>query len=512
VKLASLLKDAAKELLQGTESEVALGVALVGAFQITALEADLVEMARSAGRHAVAALQALHEIRSTAVDLFVGLAKSSDSQIQTEALAALAVSRHADAPAKLLALLPSLTSAQQRTALNALSATEAGARAIVSAISGGSLKPSYVDSAAAERLSLVLKDDPALSEVMSRLGHVFHEVLAFDGTDDAWVESGITLDGPFTVEAWVKLDAGMDNNDSLLGVPDGLQLNFFQSKFRVYAGAELRDVAVSAKPMTADLWTHLAVTRDGKGEIRIYQNGELDAVSRVPAPIRWENCRIGWSGPAKGTKGIMAEFRVWKHERTPAEIRSNFDRTLESAGSYPRAENKLHKGASLVRTTDYPPILTPEQAATLDQKFARLSKLGHTAGNREMGKVLSAICTTCHQIGGAGGQIGPDLSGAGAMGLEAVLRNILTPNAAMEPGYRIYRVELKNGELVDAFLVSEEPRALVVRQPGLPDRRIPRVDVSRASFIRRSLMPEGLLDGLSDAQAADLLSYLMSLK
>jgi hypothetical protein len=70
----------------------------------------------------------------------------------------------------------------------------------------------------------------------------------------------------------------------------------------------------------------------------------------------------------------------------------------------------------------------------------------------------------CHQIGSAGGQIGPNLSGAGAMGLEAVLRNILTPNAAMEPGYRIYRVEMKNGDLIDAFFVSEDKDATIIRQ------------------------------------------------
>jgi putative heme-binding domain-containing protein len=98
------------------------------------------------------------------------------------------------------------------------------------------------------------------------------------------------------------------------------------------------------------------------------------------------------------------------------------------------------------------------------------------------------------------------------MGLEAVLRNILTPNAAMEPGYRIYRVEMKNGDLIDAFFVSEDKDAVVIRQAGLPDRRVPKIDIHSTKFIRRSLMPEGLLDALQDKQVADLLAYLMTLK
>jgi len=82
----------------------------------------------------------------------------------------------------------------------------------------------------------------------------------------------------------------------------------------------------------------------------------------------------------------------------------------------------------------------------------------------------------------------------------------------MEPGYRIYRVEMKNGDLIDAFFVSEDKDAVVIRQAGLPDRRVAKADVRNTRFIRRSLMPEGLLDGLQDQQVADLLAYLMTLK
>jgi putative heme-binding domain-containing protein len=267
--------------------------------------------------------------------------------------------------------------------------------------------------------------------------------------------------------------------------------------------------------MTPDLWTHIAVTRDAKGNIKIYQNGELDAVGTKPAPDKWENCRIGWSGPKKGTEGMMIEYRVWNRERTAQELRANFDRVIESADGMKRFDDawgKLSKGCRIAKTTDIPPLLTKEQADKLDTQFAKYSALGHKSGKIENGKVLSAICKACHTIGNEGGQIGPNLSGAGAMGLEGVLRNIMTPNAAMEAGYRIFRVELKSGDIVDAFFVSEDKEAFVVRQPGVQDRRIPKKDVRTTRYIRRSLMPEGLLDSLNDEQVTDLLSYLMTLK
>ncbi len=513
-KIAPLLSEAAKALLGDKNDERALGVSLIGGFQLASLETDLVAMAKQ-NTNVLPALQALRELRSGATDLFASLATATDPMIRDEALAALTSSKNPNAAEQLFTLYPTLNPAQQRAALNALSASKSGAKAIVSALANKRIPATDLDGPTAERLSIVLGEDAELAKVMQSLGHVFHNVLAFDGSEAAWIDSKITLDGPFTVEAWVRLAEGIGNEDDLLGVPGGVEMNFFQSKFRVFGGAAHKDVVIAKKPMTPDLWTHLAVTRDAKGILRIYQNGELDATAEKPVPDKWEDCRIGWSGPKKGTAGMMAEFRVWKTEHTAAEIRAGFDRSYESNEThttYPKPDSKLQKGARLAKTTDYPPILTTEQATKLDAQFTKFSALAHQPGNLANGKILSAICMACHQIGNAGGQIGPNLSGAGAMGLEGVLRNILTPNAAMESGYRIFRVELKSGDIVDALFVSEDKQAFITRQAGLQDRRIEKKDVRSTRYIRRSLMPEGLLDAFSDAQVTDLMSYLMTLK
>jgi len=513
-KIAPLLNEAAKALLGGKDDERALGVSLIGGFQLASMETDLVAMAKEK-TNVLPALQALRELRSGATDVFAELAKSAEPMIRDEALGALASSKNPDAADKLFALYPTLNTAQQRSALNALSSSKPGAKAIVAALAANKLPKTDLDGPTAERLSIVLGDDAELAKLMQSLGHVFHNVLAFDGSDDAWVDSKITLDGPFTVECWVRLAEGLGNEDDILGVQDGVEMNFFQSKFRVFSKNAGGDVAIAKKPMTPDLWTHIAVTRDTNGLIKIYQNGELDVTGTKPAPGKWENCRIGWSGPKKGTEGMMTEFRVWNRERTAPELRANFDRVIEAAEGMKRFDDawgKLSKGARIAKTTDIPPLLTKEQAEKLDTQFAKYSALGQKKGNIEKGKALSALCLACHTIGATGGQIGPNLSGAGAMGLEGVLRNIMTPNAAMEAGYRVFRVELKSGDIVDAFFVSEDKQAFVVRQPGVQDRRIPKADVRSTRYIRRSLMPEGLLDALNDEQVTDLLSYLQTLK
>jgi len=523
-KIAPLLTDAAKAMLGGAAQDQALQ--LIGGFQLTALEPELVALARSdgfspsqkdstAGRRR-SLLLTLRDLRSTEAELFATLAKSDpDAATRAAALEALAASRAPDAATRLLALYPGLPAAQRKAALSTVASTKAGAKTLVTALLDKTLPQADLDGPTVERLATVLSGDPALEKLQQQLGGIFREVLLLDGQDTAWVDSKITLDGPFTVEAWVRLAPGISNEDGLLGVKGGVDMNFFGGKFRVFAGRELHDVCVATKPITSDLWTHLAVTRDAQGIIRIYQNGELDATGTKPATAKWENCSIGWSGPGKGTQGAMTEFRVWKVARSAAEIRNGFDRsyaTHESHQTYLKAGEKFGPGARLAKTIDTPPLLTEEQARALDTNFAKFTTLAQQKPNLENGKMLSALCLACHQIGSTGGQIGPNLSGAGAMGLEALLRNILTPNAAMEPGYRIFRCELVNGDLVDAFYVSEDKDAFVIRQPGVPDRRLAKKDVRRTQYIRRSLMPEGLLDALNEEQVRDLLGYLMTLK
>ena len=108
--------------------------------------------------------------------------------------------------------------------------------------------------------------------------------------------------------------------------------------------------------------------------------------------------------------------------------------------------------------------------------------------------------------------MGPVLDGAGANGVESLLRNIVTPNAAMEAGYRLFRVETRDGEVQEGLLASQDDHAIVLRQPNSEDLRITRSNLKRAGFTRTSIMPEGLLEGLKPEDVSDLFAYLKALK
>ena len=546
-KLRPLLTEAARELLaQNTPEAVDLGTKLASAFQLAGVEAQLLGIVK-AGRPPVvlAALRALREVKSGEVALFADLAKSSPStEIQTEAAAALAASRDAQGPEQLASLYPTLTAAAKKSALAGLSGTRVGASALVKSVRGGGIAKDEIDGVTFDKLQAVLGEDADLAALMQEMASLFRPVLRLNGEDNAWTETGLTLDGPFTVETWVKLDAGIDNNDGILGSPGALDMNFFGGQFRVWVGGGTHDAIVAKKKTIADVWTHLAVTRDAKGMFRIYQNGELDSADSKPVPQKFENVRIGWTAPGKGTAGWLSEFRVWNRERSAAEVRADFDRSFVDVGSSGRESaqtekdqsrltsaatssrpaglvglfsganwGRLHGGAKVMKSQDFPPLLTAAEAAAVAEKFSKFHALAEKTGDVAKGKALFAnVCQQCHTVGGQGGQVGPVLNGAGAMGVEALLRNLLTPNAAMEPGYRVFRVELKDGDVLDGIRVSEDKDAIVLRRPNMADTRIAQKDVRKAAFTKSSMMPEGLLDSLPPGQVSDLFAYLKTLK
>lgn len=549
VKLTPILTDGAKQLFDSQDlGNVSLALRLTEAFQLTAMEdhlastvnrnaSEIHEWVQGEPAHrtyfdvkpvAIQALAALATLHSEKVDLFERIARlSQQPEARSAALTGLATSRSPQGGEVLMKLWPHLDAAQRHTALGQLTTTKPGAKTVVTALKAGTIAKTDLDGPTVEKLQALLgANDPDLASLLNDLAALFRPVLALNGNDDAWTETGVTLDGPFTVETWVRLDPGIDNNDGILGVPGQLDINFYDAKLRVWVGGAIHDAIISKKPMTADLWTHVAITRDDKGFFKIYQDGELAADQSKPVPQKFENVRIGWTSPGKGTAGALSEFRIWKIARTADEIRRDFDRSYlgDTPGQLSLPSilvfysedkagwGKLHPGAKVAKTSDYPPVMSAAEARALDEKFAKYRALAQKPGDPAKGKLVTAVCQACHLFKGQGASIGPDLSGVGAMGDEAILRNILTPNAAMENGYRIYRMELKSGDLVEAFYVSEDKDAVVIRQPGVPDRRIPKADIRSAKYLRRSLMPEGLLDTMTPEQVADLFAYLRTMK
>ncbi|MDB6153273.1 MAG: hypothetical protein JWL90_1726, partial [Chthoniobacteraceae bacterium] len=57
-----------------------------------------------------------------------------------------------------------------------------------------------------------------------------------------------------------------------------------------------------------------------------------------------------------------------------------------------------------------------------------------------------------------------------------------------------------------------DKNALLIRIPGADERRIGKNEIRKSAYLRRSLMPEGILEGMPAQDVSDLFAYLLSLK
>jgi putative membrane-bound dehydrogenase-like protein len=525
-KVAPLIIDAARGLWNGDARERALALRLTSAFKLSEVESELHEALLDSGQSSkpemIAILRTIRELGANHLEALVTFIKSPDREIANEALLALASSRNRLASDFLLKKFwNDFDLPQRKTVLASLSSTKAGAQAIVKAVNAGGVEKADLDNATLDKLATVLHDDTDFAALVEKMSLRLRPALRLNGGDDDWLDSDITLDGAFTVETWVKLDPGINNSDGILGSPGLLDINFHDAKLRVWVGGEIHDAIIANKKIVADSWTHVAVARDASGKFRLYQNGELDTDQCKLAPQKFEHCRIGWTAPPKGTAGWLTEFRVWNRTRSADEIRVDFDHSYEGETMPPglircfSGEHwpKLHGSARVEKTSEFPPLLTATEAHAQAQKFAQFRALTDKPGDVKLGQTLfTTTCMTCHNVGGPGAQIGPVLNGAGAMGIEALLRAVLTPNAAMEGGYRVFRVELKDGDVADGLLVSQNDEAIVLRRPNSDDLRIPQKNVRRAYFTKVSMMPEGLLEAFKPEDVSNLFAYLRTLK
>ncbi len=117
-------------------------------------------------------------------------------------------------------------------------------------------------------------------------------------------------------------------------------------------------------------------------------------------------------------------------------------------------------------------------------------------------------CASCHRAGNEGFAVGPDLASVAAGGGEKLLTSILDPNAEVAAAFVAYTVESRNGESHLGVLASDTPAAVTLTLPNGETARVAREDVRSLRGSDQSLMPEGLEEGLSVQDLADLLEFI----
>ncbi|HEX3654502.1 MAG TPA: c-type cytochrome, partial [Pirellulales bacterium] len=150
--------------------------------------------------------------------------------------------------------------------------------------------------------------------------------------------------------------------------------------------------------------------------------------------------------------------------------------------------------------------------ADMREQIARLQKtLKAGTGTPYAGKKLfSATCAKCHRLFTDGGQIGPDLTSFKRDDVTNMLTNIVNPSAEVREGFETYVAVTGDGRVVSGFLADRDNRMIVLRGIDGQNVALEQDDLEQFERQKRSLMPEGLLQKMTDQQIRDLFAYLRS--
>lgn len=145
------------------------------------------------------------------------------------------------------------------------------------------------------------------------------------------------------------------------------------------------------------------------------------------------------------------------------------------------------------------------------EKIVRAVKEKGDPAKGEQVYLANPACASCHNINNKGGNIGPNLSALGrGLSPEEILIEVLWPTQNIKEGYNYVTIENNNNEFIQGNKVWEDKELVVVVKAGGLVDRIPKTSIKKME-VKGSLMPSGLLDGISEEDLADLISYLSRL-
>ena len=84
--------------------------------------------------------------------------------------------------------------------------------------------------------------------------------------------------------------------------------------------------------------------------------------------------------------------------------------------------------------------------------------------------------------------------------------NILDPSAVIAKEYQVTLIRTKDGRVVNGIATPGEHSVKLTTETG--EVVIPRNEIDRTKESDLSMMPEGLLGGMTEEQVADLIAYL----
>jgi putative heme-binding domain-containing protein len=158
--------------------------------------------------------------------------------------------------------------------------------------------------------------------------------------------------------------------------------------------------------------------------------------------------------------------------------------------------------------------LKPEGPSDTDRALvvqAKADAVRKAAIDLDVGKrVFQERCASCHQLGGQGKVIGPQLDGAIVRTIDRLCEDILWPNRNVDEAFRITNVLLEDGETFSGLILDRNDNSLEIVDQAGKSQRVARGQIEQEKISKLSLMPGNFEELISDAELASLIGFMKS--
>ncbi len=196
---------------------------------------------------------------------------------------------------------------------------------------------------------------------------------------------------------------------------------------------------------------------------------------------------------------IAAEIE--KRSLSP-QIASNLLRQIRSRGGNAQIETAIQKSGTVAGSSW-------KWSETLSQKLvSEMKRHGSPVEGERIYRRNELKCIECHAIGNAGGLIGPNLiSIGGSAQPDYIIESLLAPSVKLKEGFTTTNFLTDDGRVISGIVVSKDEKIVQVR---LADGSITSIlaESIEEESPGKSLMPEGIVDNLSEKELIDLATFL----
>jgi quinoprotein glucose dehydrogenase len=170
-------------------------------------------------------------------------------------------------------------------------------------------------------------------------------------------------------------------------------------------------------------------------------------------------------------------------------------------------------GQTLCKTLGIAVSTAKVEGSTADQVLALLSKANPENGKEIFFRKDTPGCYNCHKIDDRGTAVGPDLSDL-ALRADAknILESIFEPSKVIIEGFQPQLVKTTDGKVVSGLVKEDADEVLVIYESSGRAVEIRKALIASRKTLNVSFMPDNFSELLKPNEAADVLSWLLTMK